>query len=175
MPMSRGRVRIEAGQKMIRVYLGGEVVADTTHPKLVWEKPYYPTYYFPEGDVRVDSLVPTGHKKRSPSRGSAEVFDVKSTRRTAEQGGRARLVTSSRKCVVPNDPLPPLRPRTGRPQMRPLTGWGDADSLCEPVGRLFRRKGLDRPRPESDATRCRQTQGHGIGRALGAARDASRR
>lgn len=83
--MSRGRVRIEAGQKRIRVYLGGEVVADTTHPKLVWEKPYYPTYYFPEGDVRVDSLVPTGHKKRSPSRGRAEVFDVKSTRRTAEQ------------------------------------------------------------------------------------------
>jgi uncharacterized protein (DUF427 family) len=85
MPMSRDRVQIEDGQKRIRVYLGGEVVADTTQPKLVWEKPYYPTYYFPEADVRVDALVPTGHTKRSPSRGTAELFDVKSSRRTAEQ------------------------------------------------------------------------------------------
>jgi uncharacterized protein (DUF427 family) len=83
--MSRGRVRIEDGQKRIRVYLGGEVVADTTQPKLVWEKPYYPTYYFPEADARLDAFVPTGHTKRSPSRGTAEVFDVKSSRRNAEQ------------------------------------------------------------------------------------------
>jgi len=83
--MSRGRIRIEDGQKRIRVYLGGEVVADTTRPKLVWEKPYYPTYYFPDADVRLDALVPSGHTKRSPSRGTAELFDVKSSRRTAEQ------------------------------------------------------------------------------------------
>ena len=83
--MSQGRVRIEDGQKRIRVYLGGEVVADTTHPKLVWKKPYYPTYYFPEADVHVDALVPSGLTKRSPSRGTAELFDVKSSRRTAEQ------------------------------------------------------------------------------------------
>ena len=83
--MSRGRVRIEDGQKRIRVYLGGEVVADTTQPKLVWEKPYYPTYYFPEADVSTGALVPTEHTKRSPSRGTAEVFDVASARRTADQ------------------------------------------------------------------------------------------
>ena len=83
--MSRGRVRVEDGQKRIRVYLGGEVVADTTQPKLVWEKPYYPTYYFPEADVHVDALVATGQTKRSPSRGTAELFDVKSSRRTAEE------------------------------------------------------------------------------------------
>ena len=83
--MSRGRVRIEDGQKRVRVYLGGEVIADTTSPKLVWEKPYYPVYYFPQEDVRMDSLIPTEHTKRSPSRGTAEVFDVKSNRHTAEQ------------------------------------------------------------------------------------------
>ena len=49
---ARGRVRIETGTKRIRAYLGGAVVADTTTPLLVWERPYYPTYYFPIADVR---------------------------------------------------------------------------------------------------------------------------
>jgi uncharacterized protein (DUF427 family) len=56
----RGRVRIEPGTKRVRVMLGGEIIADTTSPLLVWEVPYYPTYYFPPGDVRTDLLVPTG-------------------------------------------------------------------------------------------------------------------
>ena len=40
----RGRVRVEHGSKRIRAFLGGELVADTTQPLLVWEKPYYPMY-----------------------------------------------------------------------------------------------------------------------------------
>jgi uncharacterized protein (DUF427 family) len=39
---TRGRVRVEHGAKRIRAYLAGELVADTTRPLLVWEKPYYP-------------------------------------------------------------------------------------------------------------------------------------
>ncbi len=74
---ARGRVRIEDGPKRIRAYLGGEVVADTTAVKLVWEKPYYPSYYFPRDDVRTELLVATDEKRRSPSRGDAHVFDLK--------------------------------------------------------------------------------------------------
>ncbi len=85
--MSRGRVRIEDGHKPIRVCVSGEVVADTTHPKLMWEKPYYATYYFPEADIHLDGLVPSGHTNRSPSRRTAEVFDVKSPP-THRQAGR---------------------------------------------------------------------------------------
>ncbi len=44
-----GRVRVEPGSKRVRVMLGGEMIADTTAPLLVWEVPYYPTYYFPPG------------------------------------------------------------------------------------------------------------------------------
>jgi uncharacterized protein (DUF427 family) len=73
----RGRVRVEDGQKRIRVYLGGEVVADSRRTKLVWEKPYYPVYYFPEADVRSDLLVDTGETHRSPSRGTATISTVK--------------------------------------------------------------------------------------------------
>ena len=74
---SRGRVRIEKSAKRVRVMLGGEIVADTTSPLLVWEKPYYPTYYFPVSDVKTDLLAETGEIKRSPSRGDASVFAAK--------------------------------------------------------------------------------------------------
>lgn len=73
----RGRVRIEKSQKQVRVMLGGEIVAETINPLLVWEVPYYPTYYIPEKDVNTDLLVATGEMKKSPSRGEASQFVVK--------------------------------------------------------------------------------------------------
>jgi uncharacterized protein (DUF427 family) len=72
----RGRIRIEQGAKRVRAYLGGEVVADTIHPVLVWEVPYYPAYYFPVDDVRADALEPDGGVQHSPSRGDARTFTV---------------------------------------------------------------------------------------------------
>jgi uncharacterized protein (DUF427 family) len=69
-------VRVEHGAKRVRAYLGGHLVADTTRPLLVWEVPYYPTYYIPAADV-VAELVPTGDTSRSPSRGDAEHLSVR--------------------------------------------------------------------------------------------------
>ena len=82
--MIRGRVRVEHGRKRVRAYLGGELAADTTSPLLVWEVPYYPAYYIPADDIRAD-LVPTGH---SPSRGDAEIFDLRMPTRTAPSAAR---------------------------------------------------------------------------------------
>jgi uncharacterized protein (DUF427 family) len=65
----RGRVRVAQGAKRVRVFLGGQVVADTVHPLLVWEVPYYPTYYFPRADVPGGVLTPSGRTSHSPSRG----------------------------------------------------------------------------------------------------------
>jgi uncharacterized protein (DUF427 family) len=73
---TRGRIRIEQGTKRVRVYLGGEVVADTTRPLLVWEKPYYPAYYFPLADVRSELLEADGGSSHSPSRGDATTYTV---------------------------------------------------------------------------------------------------
>jgi uncharacterized protein (DUF427 family) len=59
-------IRVERGAKRVRAFLAGTAVADTIRPLLVWEIPYYPTYYFPAEDVRDDLLhvdgggVPTG-------------------------------------------------------------------------------------------------------------------
>jgi uncharacterized protein (DUF427 family) len=71
----RGRVRLEHGTKRIRAYLGGEVVADTTRPLLVWEKPYFPTYYFPLDDVHTDLLSADGSIVES--RGDGQSFTIR--------------------------------------------------------------------------------------------------
>jgi len=72
----RGRVRVEPGSKRVRAYLGGEVVADTTRPFLVWETSYHPTYYLPADDVAAE-LIATGAVDRSLSRGDGRRFDVR--------------------------------------------------------------------------------------------------
>ncbi|MEV6658545.1 DUF427 domain-containing protein [Nocardia fluminea] len=71
----RGRVKVETGPKRVRVYLRGKLVADTLRPLLVWEIPYYPTYYVPLADLRAD-LDPNGVTEHSPSRGEATGYDV---------------------------------------------------------------------------------------------------
>jgi uncharacterized protein (DUF427 family) len=73
----RGRVRVEVGDKRIRAYFGGQMIADTTRPLLVWEKPYYPAYYFPKADVRTELLSPDGGVVHSPSRGDAQTFTLR--------------------------------------------------------------------------------------------------
>lgn len=76
MAAERGRVKIERGRKRVRALVGREVVFDTKEPWLVWEVPYFPTYYVPEEDV-ASGLVASGEIKRSPSRGEAELLDLK--------------------------------------------------------------------------------------------------
>jgi uncharacterized protein (DUF427 family) len=73
----RGRVRVEHGAKRIRAYLGGELVADTNRPLLVWEKPYYPAYYLPVEDVRTELLEADGGFVHSPSRGNGHTFTLR--------------------------------------------------------------------------------------------------
>ena len=73
---SRGKVRVEPSAKRVRADLAGRLVADTRHPSLVWEIPYYPAYYVPLGDVTAE-LAPAGKTEHSPSRGDAVLYDVR--------------------------------------------------------------------------------------------------
>jgi len=73
---AHGSVRVERGAKRLRTYLGGELVADTISPLLVWEVPYYPTYYVPAADVRAELIEQEGVLAHSPSRGDASTFTV---------------------------------------------------------------------------------------------------
>ncbi|GAB4582782.1 DUF427 domain-containing protein [Nocardia sp. IFM 10818] len=70
-----GQVRVEPCAKRVRVYLGGQLVADSSSPRLVWEHPYYPTYYLPAADLRA-KLEPTGASRTSAERGEGLEFDV---------------------------------------------------------------------------------------------------
>lgn len=47
---------VETSPKRVRAFKDGAVVADSSAPRLVWENPFYPMYYFPESDVRIDLL-----------------------------------------------------------------------------------------------------------------------
>jgi len=71
----RDRVKLETSAKRVRAYKAGRLVADSSRPTLVWEIPYYPTYYLPVADVRA-KLEATGAVDHSPSRGDATLHDV---------------------------------------------------------------------------------------------------
>jgi uncharacterized protein (DUF427 family) len=86
--VSRGRVRVEQGAKRIRAVFAGQIVADTVHPLLVWEVPYYPTYYLPRGDVRLELLTETGRTTHSPSRGDSRLSTIRVGEREAEDAAQ---------------------------------------------------------------------------------------
>ncbi len=54
--MAAARGRIEPAPRRVRGFLGTELVFDTIAARYVWEVPYYPQYYIPLSDVRVDVL-----------------------------------------------------------------------------------------------------------------------
>jgi uncharacterized protein (DUF427 family) len=114
---SRG-IRVEAGSKRVRVYLSGDLVADTYRPVYVWEWPYYPAYYIPASDIRAE-LLPAGETEHSPSRGDADVYHVKTAAASAE---RAAL-------RYQNSPIEPLRDLV-RLDWDSMTEWLEED---EPV------------------------------------------
>jgi len=115
---ARGSVRIEPGHKRVRAYLNGELVADTRTPFLVWEHPYYPTYYLPAADVRA-ALIDADETEHSPSRGDAEILHVKVATATAERAARR----------YPASPLEQLRSLV-RIDWNAMTEWLEED---EPV------------------------------------------
>lgn len=95
---TRGRVRIEQGRKRVRAYRSGHLVADSEGPWLVWERPYYPTYYFPRSDVMAEMTL-SGATEHSPSRGTGTLYDLR------VEGSRAAAAA----CVYEDSPIAELR------------------------------------------------------------------
>ncbi len=81
------QVRFERSPKRVRTYLGGTLAADTLRPLLVWENPYFPSYYIPAADVAAD-LIPAGHGEPADLLGAAEVFDVRAGTVTSARAAR---------------------------------------------------------------------------------------
>jgi uncharacterized protein (DUF427 family) len=68
-------VRVERSPKRVRALVGGVPVFDTTAARLVWEQPYYPTYYVPHDDVRAE-LRESGETMIRDGLGKGRVLDL---------------------------------------------------------------------------------------------------
>ncbi len=68
-------VRVETSEKKVRALLGGEKVVESIRPLLVWEKPYYPTYFFPRSDVFTE-LTELENRKPTPGLGEATFYSL---------------------------------------------------------------------------------------------------
>ena len=73
------RLRMERSPKRLRSLVAGQTVLDTRAAMLVWEKPYYPTYYVPVADVRarLDLNPEGGGHTAHAALGTPDVLDVR--------------------------------------------------------------------------------------------------
>src|SRR5206468_3727107 len=63
------RVDVLNSSRHVRVSVGGEVVAETHRPRLLFETGLPTRYYVPKLDVRLDLLTPTNTVTRCPYKG----------------------------------------------------------------------------------------------------------
>lgn len=71
------RVDVAASSRHVRVFLGGEVVADTHRPHLLFETGLPTRYYIPKLDVRMDLLEATDTRTRCPYKGEAVYWSAR--------------------------------------------------------------------------------------------------
>ena len=76
--------RAEATSKRIRVYFGGELVADTSRAVRVLETSHPPVYYIPRDDVRSEFLKPSTRRSFCEFKGSATYWTLDVNGRIAE-------------------------------------------------------------------------------------------
>jgi uncharacterized protein (DUF427 family) len=63
--------------RRVRVWFGGQTVADSTAVMLLRQHGFLPVYYFPERHVRTGLLEPSPHVTFSPYKGTAQYFDIR--------------------------------------------------------------------------------------------------
>lgn len=91
--MAAERGRVEPAPRRVRGFAGGTLVFDTTRALYVWEVAYYPQYYIPVSDVRMEYLEDEDHPQMlqlGPSRLhslSADGRTQKSAARVYDAGG----------------------------------------------------------------------------------------
>ena len=70
------RVDFVSSPKRVRVFLGGEAIADTTNATLMRETGHIPVYYFPRDDVRMDLFSATNNETFCPFKGEASYWTI---------------------------------------------------------------------------------------------------
>ncbi len=77
-------VHFEPCPKRVRVFLGGEAIADSTGVMRMHETAHLPVYYFPRPDVRLDLLSPSEHSTFCPYKGEASYWTIGAGAQRAE-------------------------------------------------------------------------------------------
>ncbi len=70
------RVDILDSSRHVKVTVNGEVVAETDHPKLLFETGLPPRYYIPPEDVTKEALVPIVKQTQCPYKDVASYYSV---------------------------------------------------------------------------------------------------
>jgi uncharacterized protein (DUF427 family) len=71
------RVDVSLSSRHVEVVVDGEVVADTTRPRLLFETTLPVRYYIPKLDVRMELLLPSSTVTRCPYKGVASHWSLK--------------------------------------------------------------------------------------------------
>lgn len=71
------RVDVLPSSRHVQVIAGGQIVADSRRPALLFETGLPTRYYLPQADVRMDLLEPTGTLTRCPYKGQARYWSVR--------------------------------------------------------------------------------------------------
>ena len=77
-------IHVSESPRHVRVFFGGETIADSKRVKLVREPEILPAYYFPAEDVRMDVLTPTERRIPCPVKGEASYWSIRSGSNSAE-------------------------------------------------------------------------------------------
>jgi uncharacterized protein (DUF427 family) len=85
--MAAERGRIEPVPRRVRGYFDDTLVFSTTRARYVWEAPYYPQYYIPLADVRMEHLLDENHPQRLQL-GPSRRHSLTNARRTQEAAAR---------------------------------------------------------------------------------------
>ena len=71
------RVDVLNSSRHVRVVIGGETLAETRRPRLLFETGLPTRYYIPKVDVRMDLLTPTDSHTRCPYKGIASYWTAR--------------------------------------------------------------------------------------------------
>ena len=77
-------ITITPNAKRVRVVLGGQIVADTTHALSLKEASYPAVLYIPRADAKMDLLTKTANSTHCPYKGDASYYSVSAGGKTAE-------------------------------------------------------------------------------------------
>jgi uncharacterized protein (DUF427 family) len=70
------RVDVLDSSRHVKVAVGGEIVAETDRPRILFETGLPPRYYIPEEDVRMELLVASDKTTQCPYKGIASYYSV---------------------------------------------------------------------------------------------------